>query len=81
MAPIYHTMSLSLSVAPCVPPPPDLELLEGLDKSKHGERAIAVSALVKELEQHTVSGGISPRSRATVRVAPLPSIMGDNETL
>lgn len=56
---------------------PDLELLEGLDKSKHGERAIAVSALVKELEQHTVSGG-SPRGRV-VRVAALPAMA--DETL
>lgn len=46
----------------------DLELLEGLDSSKHGERAMSVAALVKELDA-SVHGG---------RMAAAPKSMGSN---
>lgn len=47
---------------------PDLELLEGLDVSKHGERAVAVTAFVKELE-NSVHGGRKAADPAAVTVA------------
>ncbi|WIA30584.1 hypothetical protein OEZ86_000666 [Tetradesmus obliquus] len=53
----------------------DLELLEGLDKSKHGERAMAVAALMKEMEEASVYNG---SATARVRVNAVPSIMGDS---
>lgn len=34
----------------------DLELMEGLDSSKHGERAMSVVALVKELDASVRNG-------------------------
>jgi hypothetical protein len=41
----------------------DLELLEGLDSSKHGERAMSVVALVKELDA-SVQGGMRAKDGA-----------------
>lgn len=57
-----------------VSPPADLELLEGLDKSKHGERAMAVAALMKEMEEASHNGSATAR----VRVTAVPSLMGDS---
>ncbi|WIA10540.1 hypothetical protein OEZ85_010728 [Tetradesmus obliquus] len=58
----------------------DLELLEGLDKSKHGERAMAVAALMKEMEEASHDGSATAHVRATAPqcVTAVPSIMGDS---
>jgi len=39
----------------------DVELLEGLDVSKHGERCMAVAEIVKGLDSSVHGGRYSPR--------------------
>jgi hypothetical protein len=57
-----HTAALCLLFVPT-----DLELMEGLDVSKHGERAMPVRAFVKELEA-SVHGGRKATESPTVTV-------------
>ncbi len=55
--------------------PPDLEFMEGLDVSKHGERALPVTAFVKELEA-SVHGG-RKNSESPLRHVVLPVESGN----
>jgi hypothetical protein len=57
-----HVPPLTLAVC-LLPFITDLELLEGLDSSKHGERAMSVTALVKELDA-SVHGGLRAKGGA-----------------